>query len=122
MSREGREGEQLKTCCVQGCPLDGAADGLESKRSESQPQGPLKIKARHITRKRKRGGSPRALPLIKLELPPTEPEEKHQDCGVRQNICESPAPPLAILMEQCPTPMHGSSHVTAPNVNMKGFL
>lgn len=79
----------MKACCVQGCPLDGAADGLESKRSESQPasfsfsrtfkdQSPAHNKKEKKRRDPAKQKSPCALPLIKLELPPTEPEEKRQ--------------------------------------------
>lgn len=36
---EGIRARGKKACCVQGCPLDGAADGQESKHRESQPAG-----------------------------------------------------------------------------------
>lgn len=87
MSRESAEKEReresekdKKACCVQGCPLDGAADGRESKRRESQPAGSsfsrtFKDQSPAHNKKGKKRRDPvkqkssRALPLIKLELP-----------------------------------------------------
>lgn len=79
--RRGKEGKKhKKACCVQGCPLDGAADGQESKRRESQPAGssfsrtfkdqsPAHNKKGKKRRDPMKQKSSRALPVIKLELP-----------------------------------------------------
>lgn len=87
MSRESAEKEwkresekDKKACCVQGCPLDGAADGQESKGRESQPAGSsfsrtFKDQSPAHNKKEKKRRDPvkqkssHALLLIKLELP-----------------------------------------------------
>lgn len=89
----GKEGEKhKKACCVQGCPLDGAADGQESKRRESQPAGssfsrtfkdqsPAHNKKGKKRRDHVKQKSSRALPVIKLELPSHWSERKAPEWG-----------------------------------------
>lgn len=91
--RRAKESEKdKKACCVQGCPLDGAADGQESKRRESQPAGSsfsrtFKDQSPAHNKKGKKRRDPvkrkslRALPLIKLELPTHWSERKVPGCG-----------------------------------------